>query len=320
MRCRARVRGVGSGGSVVGEELAGPVGVGAEPGDRQVGALRGGFLPCSGLMPAARARPGFRGDPGPAGVRITGRVITGCGFRRECRRCHGLVGVGSGTDGGFVEVAVDGAAGHGEHGGDLGDGVLPGVVEALGEGGLVGAEFGGSSTAATAGPRGGESVAGVGHDEFPLQLGEHREHPEHGPSLGGGGVDALLHHLQANPAVTQLRTQGDQVQHGSSEPIQPGHHQHIPVSQDPQHQVQLRPRGLSAAGVVDMDVVPGDPGPGQGVGLVVRVLLSSGDPRVTRPAFVDNNPSRGLIDVVSRRELSTLTTCVDAHWLGSVGK
>ncbi len=78
--------------------------------------------------------------------------------------------------------------------------------------------------------------------------------------------------------------------------------------------------GLSAAGVVDMDVVPGDAGPGQGVGLVVRVLLRGGDPRVTRPAFVDNNLSRGLIDVVSRRELSTLTTCVDAHWLGSVGK
>jgi len=60
-----------------GEELAGPAGVGAEPGDGQVGPLRGGFLPCSGLMPAARARPGFRGDPGPAGVRITGRALLG---------------------------------------------------------------------------------------------------------------------------------------------------------------------------------------------------------------------------------------------------
>ena len=103
-------------------------------------------------------------------------------------------------------MAVDGAAGHGEHAGDLGDGVLPGVVEALGEGDLVGAEFGGSSTAATAGARGGESVAGVGHDEFPLQLGEDREHPEHGAALGGGGVDALFDDLQPHPAVTQLRT------------------------------------------------------------------------------------------------------------------
>jgi len=190
------------------------------------------------------------------------------------------VGVGWGTDGGFVEVAVDGAAGNGEHAGDLGDGVLPGVVEALGQCSLVGAEFGGSSTAATAGPGGGESVAGVGHDEFPLQLGEHREHPEHGAALGGGGVDALLHHLQADPAVAELRTQGHQVQHGATEPIQPGHHQHISVSQDPQHQVQLRAGCLGAAGVVDMDVVPGDAGPGQGVGLVVRVLLGGGDPCV----------------------------------------
>jgi len=41
------------------EELPGPVGVGAEPGDRQIGPLRGGFLPRGGFMPAARARPGW---------------------------------------------------------------------------------------------------------------------------------------------------------------------------------------------------------------------------------------------------------------------
>jgi len=51
-----------------------------------------------------------------------------------------------------------------------------------------------------------------------LQLGEHREHPEHGTALGGGGVDALLHHLQPDPTLTQLRAQSDQVQHGTPEP------------------------------------------------------------------------------------------------------
>jgi len=56
-------------------------------------------------------------------------------------------------------------------------------------------------------------------------------HPEHGPPLGGGGVDALLHHLQADPAVAQLRTQGHQVQHGASEAIQAGHHQDVPVAE-----------------------------------------------------------------------------------------
>jgi len=44
-----------------GEELSGSVGVGAEPGDGQVGALRGGFLPRGGFVPAARARPGWSG-------------------------------------------------------------------------------------------------------------------------------------------------------------------------------------------------------------------------------------------------------------------
>jgi len=43
------------------EELPGLVGVDAEPGDRQVGALRGGFLPRGGFVPAARARPGWSG-------------------------------------------------------------------------------------------------------------------------------------------------------------------------------------------------------------------------------------------------------------------
>ena len=44
-----------------GEGLPRLVRIGAEPGDGQVGALRGGFLPCSGLMPACRASPGCSG-------------------------------------------------------------------------------------------------------------------------------------------------------------------------------------------------------------------------------------------------------------------
>jgi len=113
-----------------GEDLPRPVRVGAEPGDRQIGALRGGFLPRPGVMPAARARPRH----------------SGC--RRECtgrRRCrHRLLSAGPSPDGGLVEVTVDSGAGNGEHGGDLGDGVLPGVIQPLGEGDLVGAELGGA--------------------------------------------------------------------------------------------------------------------------------------------------------------------------------
>ena len=43
------------------EESPGLVGVGAEPGDGEVGALGGGFLPGGGVMPAARTGPGRSG-------------------------------------------------------------------------------------------------------------------------------------------------------------------------------------------------------------------------------------------------------------------
>ena len=86
--------------------------------------------------------------------------------------------------------------------------------------------------------------------------------------------------MQADPALTQLRTQGDQVQNRTSEAIQPGHHQHVPVPQHPQDQIQLRPGRLGAAGMIDMDIVAGDPRPQQGIDLMVRVLLGGGDPRV----------------------------------------
>jgi hypothetical protein len=72
-----------------------------------------------------------------------------------------------------------------------------------------------------------------------------------------------------------------------------------------------------AAGVVDMDVVPGDAGPQQGVGLVVGVLLGGGDPRVP-DQHLSTKPRPWVIDVVSRRELPTVTTCIDAHRSRSV--
>jgi hypothetical protein len=49
------------------------------------------------------------------------------------------------ADAGLVEVAVDGGSGDAEHVGDLGDGVVAGVVELLGDRSLLCGEFGGSS-------------------------------------------------------------------------------------------------------------------------------------------------------------------------------
>jgi len=56
-----RVMGLAVAAVLSGEELSGLVGVGAEPGEGQVGALCGGFLPCGGFVPAARALPGWSG-------------------------------------------------------------------------------------------------------------------------------------------------------------------------------------------------------------------------------------------------------------------
>jgi hypothetical protein len=83
----------------------------------------------------------------------------------------------------------------------------------------------------------------VGREGISRVPGGHSLHAE------TGGQPPCLPSAGPTPTVTQLRAQGDQVQHGTAEPIQPGHHQHIPFPQDPQHQVQLRARGIGAAAV-----------------------------------------------------------------------
>ena len=57
------------------------------------------------------------------------------------------------------------------------------------------------------------------------------------------------------------------------------------------------------------------PGPAGRVGLFLMT-----PPACIPPAFVDNNPNGGLVDVVCRRELSTVITCADIHGSSSVDK
>src|SRR5215218_361441 len=83
--------------------------------------------------------------------------------------------------------------------------VLAAVVELLRDLGLVRGEAGPAATLAAAGPGGGQAVAGVGDDEFPLQLSEHGEHAEHGPALHGAGVDALLIDLEPDGRARAAR-------------------------------------------------------------------------------------------------------------------
>ncbi len=63
----------------------------------------------------------------------------------------------------------------------------------------------------------------VGREGISRVPGGHSLHAE------TGGQPPCLPSAGPTPTVTQLRAQGDQVQHGTAEPIQPGHHQHIPV-------------------------------------------------------------------------------------------
>ncbi len=133
----------------------------------------------------------------------------------------------SATDGGFVEVAVDGGSGNGEQVGDLLDGAIAGVVELLGVKGLRWCEFRAASADAAAGSGGGEAVAGVGDDEFALQFGQDGEHAEHGSAFGGGGVDALFQDAQADVAFAERCAEGDQMQDGAAEPVQSGDDQGV---------------------------------------------------------------------------------------------
>lgn len=85
-----------------------------------------------------------------------------------------LGGTEPAADGGVIEVTVEGAALDAEHGGDLGHGVFALVVQPLSGADLVDGQCGAAAAVAAASSRGGQTVAGVGHDEFPLQLGQHR--------------------------------------------------------------------------------------------------------------------------------------------------
>ncbi|MEP7332668.1 MAG: hypothetical protein ABI692_11300 [Terracoccus sp.] len=146
---------------------------------------------------------------------IVARFLARPGFRGGC---------------GGGEVAIDGGAGDAEQCGDLGDGLVAGVVELLGEGGLLCREPGSAAADAAAGPGGGQAVAGIGDDELTLELGEDREHPEHGAAFGGAGVDALLQDVQADPAVAELGAEGDEVEQAAPEAVQAGDDQGVAVA------------------------------------------------------------------------------------------
>lgn len=98
-------------------------------------------------------------------------------------------------------MSVDGGAADAEHGGDLGDCVLVGVVHLAREGELVGARGFGAPTVASAGPGGGEAGVSAFADQVAFDLGERGGEVEDELPARGGGVDRLLKAAEADIAV-----------------------------------------------------------------------------------------------------------------------
>jgi len=176
-------------------------------------------------------------------------------FASALMNSRGLLESGPLVVAGLLEVSVDGGARDAEDVCDLLDGALAGVVALLCESDLFGVELGSTSALAASGAGGCESVAGVGHDQFALELGEDGEHPEHRAAFGCRGVDTLLDDMQTDAPFAQFGAEGHEVQDRPAEAIQPGDFQRVAVAQEPKDGVELGSAGLGAARVVDVDVV-----------------------------------------------------------------
>lgn len=66
-----------------------------------------------------------------------------------------------------------------------------------------------------------------------------------------------------------------QVQDRAAQPIQTSDRELVALAQQLEYQVQPGPGRLRAGGVIDVNVLYGDPGPDQRVGLVVGVLVGA---------------------------------------------
>ncbi len=155
------------------------------------------------------------------------------------------------------------------------------VVKFLGVEGLLGCEFGLTATFSPSSPRGVQPVAGVGNDEFSLQLCQDGEHPEHGSPFGCGGVDALLEYAQTDAAFLEGSAEGDQVQHGSAKAVEASDDELVTTPVGGREGFGEFGAGcFGPAGAIEVDVCRVDAGAGEGINLVVGVLVCGGDARV----------------------------------------
>lgn len=121
---------------------------------------------------------------------------------------------------------------------------------------------------------------GVGHDQFALELGKHRQHPEHRAPLRRRSVNALLDDVQTHAAFPKLSSESHQMQDRSAQTVQPRDLQRVARAEESKEDVQLGAAGLGVAGVVDVDVIRGHAGTAKDVDLVIGVLVGPRDTRV----------------------------------------
>jgi len=136
-------------------------------------------------------------------------------------------------------VAVEGSAFDAEHVGDLLDRVIAFVVEPLGLLNLVRCEFGPATAFAPACSSCCQTVAGVRSDEFALELGEHREHAEHGSTFWCAGVDALFDDLQSDFSVLQVGAEVHKMEHRSPETIKASDDNRVAGAEQLEDRVEL---------------------------------------------------------------------------------
>src|SRR5215213_1323222 len=104
-------------------------------------------------------------------------------------------------------------------------------VELFHQSDLSGGE--GFSPAALASSGSGRGKPGLGAlaDDVALELGKGAEDVEDELPAAGRGVDLLGEALEANALAVELSDRLDEVLQGAAEPIQPPHHQRVPVPQ-----------------------------------------------------------------------------------------
>jgi len=95
--------------------------------------------------------------------------------------------------------------------------------------------------------------------------------------------------VQANAALAELRAEGDEVQDGAPEPIEPRDLQRVAVAKQLEQLVELRAAGLGAARAVDVDRVLSDARAQKGVALAdtLETLLAQRARRSVAGAAVE---------------------------------